>query len=85
MPVIDHVPPEPTVVVLAVVLCVPSLTTTETVSPTEPVPLAEVFVTLPLLTGFVTVEIVTVGAVVFFVVVAEVEVLLFDASVAVAV
>ena len=39
---------------MAVVLCVPSEATTETVSPTVPVPLADVLVTLTEIIGVVT-------------------------------
>ncbi len=44
MPLIDQVPPAPTVVVLAVVLWPPLLATTEIVVPTSPVPLMLVLV-----------------------------------------
>ncbi len=66
MLLIDQVPPEPTVVVCAVVECVPSVTTTEIVAPTSPVPLIVVVVLLELLTGLVTVVTLTAGATVSF-------------------
>jgi hypothetical protein len=85
MPVTDQLPPEPTVVVCAAVVWIPSVATTEMVAPTVPVPLAEVLVILVPLIGLVTLVIETLGAViVFFVVVAVMEVLA-DESVAVAV
>ncbi len=62
MPVIDHVPFAATVVVFAVVVCVPSLATTEMVAPAVPVPLAEVLVALLPLIGLVTVVTATLGA-----------------------
>lgn len=59
IPVIDQVPPE-IVVVWAVVEFVPSLTTTETVAPSSPVPLIDALLSLERFTGLVTAVIATV-------------------------
>lgn len=67
MPAIDQVPSDPTVVVLAVVEWVPSVATTEIVSPASPVPLAVVLVALAIVIGLVTDEKVRFGTTVFFV------------------
>lgn len=74
MPLIDQVPPEPTVVVLATVELAPSLAITEIVAPTSPVPLIDVEAALAVLMGFVTLvtaTAVTVSFVAFLVVDAE--------------
>jgi hypothetical protein len=60
IPAIDQLPPDTTVVVVALVLWVPSLATTEMVSPGVPVPVMDVPAALDRLIGLVTVEIATV-------------------------
>ncbi len=67
MPLIDHVPPEPTVVVLAAVELVPSLAMTEMIAPTSPVPLIDVEVAFAMSIGFVTLVTATAGGMVSFV------------------
>ena len=66
MPPIDHTPPALTVVVAGEVELLPSVTTTEIVAPTSPVPLTAVSVALPAFTGLVTVLMSTVGPTVSF-------------------
>ncbi len=62
MPLMLQVPPAPTVVVLAAVVCVPSVTVTDIVVPTSPVPLIVVVAAFDALIGFVTVVMAMVGA-----------------------
>lgn len=75
MPPILQVPPAPTVVVLAAVVWVPSVTVTEIVVPTSPVPLIEAEVAFDALIGLVVELIPTAGATIslieVFVVLAE--------------
>lgn len=83
MPLIDHVPPATTVVVLAGVLWPPLLATTEIVAPTSPVPLILVLVLLELLIELVTVVTAMAGACVSLVAVPAAVAELPTASVAV--
>ena len=85
IPVTVHVPLLATVAVTAGDVLVPSVATTETVSPAVPVPLAEVLVAFELLTSFGTVTTATVGTTVSFVVVRVAVAVLPALSLAVAV
>jgi hypothetical protein len=79
-----QVPLEATVAVCAVVVWVPSVAVTETVTPTVPVPLIEVLVTLELVIGLVTDVIERLGPTVFLVVVLVVVVVVVAPLLAVA-
>ena len=82
-PVIDHVPSDPAVAVWAVVEFVPSLATSEIVSPASAVPLTVTLLSLARLIGLVAAVIATFGGTVFLVVVFVTVVVLPAGSVAV--